>query len=215
MSSGTKPPLPPKLQIELSDSHPTLMIKSPLKHLTLEEFLALPEADTIYELVDGEAIPKFKNGEMSPKFSHSSITGALFILLSAWAHLKGRVVIEWAIKLTRNQQDWVPVPDVIYVSYSRLAVDWFADEACPVIPELAIEIISPGQTFGEMTEKATNYLKAGVSRVWVVDAKAKTITIFYPDAPPQTKRGEDSLEDSLFEGLQITPQAIFQQAGIP
>jgi CRISPR-associated protein Cas5/DevS len=114
-----------------------------------------------------------------------------------------------------DRLDWVRVPDLTYVSYNRLAVDWFADEACPVIPELAIEIISPGQTFGEMTEKATNYLKAGVSRVWVVDTKAKTITIFYPDAPPQTKRGEDSLEDSLFEKLQITPQAIFQQAGIP
>ncbi|WP_375340500.1 Uma2 family endonuclease [Plectonema radiosum] len=79
------------------------------------------------------------------------------------------------------------------------------------MPELAMEIISPGQTFGEMTEKATNYLNAKVLRVWVVDAKAKTITIFYPDAPPQTKRREDS----LFQGLQITPQAIFQQAGIP
>ena len=191
------------------------MIKSPLKDLTLEEFLALTESDTIYELFDGEAIPKFKNDEMSPKFSYSSITGALFLLLSAWAEEKGRVVIEWAIKLTRDRQDWVPVPDLTYVSYNRLAADWFADETCPVIPELAIEIISPGQTFGEMTEKATNYLNAKVLRVWVVDAKAKTITIFYPDAPPETKRGEDSLEDSLFEGLQITPQAIFQQAGIP
>lgn len=191
------------------------MIKSPLKHLTLEEFLALPESDITYELVDGEAIPKFKNDEMSPKFSYSSTTGALFILLSAWAQGKGRVVIEWAIKLTCHRLDWVPVPDLTYVSYNRLAADWFADEACPVIPELAIEIISPGQTFGEMTEKATNYLKAGVSRVWVVDARAKTIAIFYPDAPPQTKRGEDSLEDLLFEKLQITPQAIFQQAGIP
>lgn len=191
------------------------MIKSPLKHLTLEEFFALPESDITYELVDGEAIPKFRNDEMSLKFCHSSTTGALFILLSAWAQGKGRVVIEWAIKLTCESLDWVLVPDLTYVSYNRLAVDWFADEACPVIPELVIEIISPGQTFGEMTEKATNYLKAGVSRVWVVDTRAKTIAIFYPDAPPQTKRGEDSLEDLLFEKLQITPQAIFQQAGIP
>ncbi|PMB42457.1 hypothetical protein CEN41_15145, partial [Fischerella thermalis CCMEE 5330] len=38
---------------------------------------------------------------------------------------------------------------------------------------------------------------------------------FYPDALPQTKRGTDSLEDSLFENLQITPQQIFQQAKIP
>ncbi|TFI52935.1 Uma2 family endonuclease [Mastigocladus laminosus UU774] len=183
--------------------------------LTLEEFLALPEGDITYELIDGEAVPKFKNDQMSPKFFHSSITGALFILLSAWAQGKGRVVIEWAIKVTRNQQDWVPVADLTYISYNRLSVDWLQDEACPVAPELVIEIISPGQTFGEMTEKATDYLNAKVQRVWIIDTKAKTITIFYPDALPQTKRGTNSLEDSLFEGLQITPQQIFQQAGIP
>ncbi|QKQ73821.1 Uma2 family endonuclease [Nostoc sp. TCL240-02] len=177
--------------------------------LTLEEFLALPEEDITYELIDGEAVPKFKNDEMAPKFFHSSITGALFILLSAWPQAKGRVVIEWAIKLTRNQQDWVPVPDLTYISYSRLSADWLQDEACSVVPELVIEIISPGQTFGEMTEKAIDYLKAKVQRVWIIDPRAKTITIFYPDILPQTKRGTDSLEDSLFEGLQITPQKIF------
>ncbi|MBC6433752.1 Uma2 family endonuclease [Nostoc sp. HG1] len=182
--------------------------------LTLEEFLTLPEEDITYELIDGEAVPKFQKDEMAPKFFHSSITGALFILLSAWAQGKGRVVIEWAIKLTRNQQDWVPVPDLTYVSYNRLSADWLQDEACPVVPELVIEIISPGQTFGEMTEKATDYLKAKVQRVWIIDPRAKTITIFYPDILPQTKRGTDSLEDSLFEGLQITPQEIFQQARI-
>ena len=52
-------------------------------------------------------------------------------------------------------------------------------------------------------------------RVWVIDSKAKTITIFYPDAPPQTKRGEASLADPLFEALQLTPASIFQLAGIP
>ncbi|WP_392481514.1 Uma2 family endonuclease [Nostoc sp. C110] len=182
--------------------------------LTLEEFLALPEGDITYEFIDGEAVPKFPNDEMAPKFFHSYITGALFILLSAWAQGKGRVVIEWAIKLRRNQQDWVPVPDLTYVSYNRLSADWLQDEACPVAPELVIEIISPGQTFGDMTEKATDYLKAKVQRVWIIDSRAKTITIFYPDILPQTKRDTESLEDSLFEGLQITPQEIFQQARI-
>ena len=90
----------------------------------------------------------------------------------------------------------------------------FIDEACPVPSELVIEIISPDQTFGEMSQKAIDYLNGGVSRVWVVDPKAKTITIFYPDAPPQTKRGEAILTDNLLEGLQLTPQQVFQQAGI-
>ncbi|BAY46741.1 hypothetical protein SAMD00079811_43540 [Scytonema sp. HK-05] len=178
--------------------------------LTLQEFLALPQDDISYELVDGEAQPK-----MSPKRFHSRLTGALYILLTQWCQNRGEVGIEWAVTLKRNGRDWVPVPDLLYISYSRLPSDRLFDEACPIPPELAIEIISPEQTFGEMSEKATDYLNAGVMRVWVIDSKAKTITIFYPDAPPQTKRGEASLADPLFEGLQLTPASIFQQAGIP
>ena len=111
--------------------------------LTVEEFLALPENDTAYEFVNGEAVPKYKNEQMSPKFFHGSTTGALFILLSAWAQDQGRVVVEWGVKLTRNQENWIPVPDLTYVSYNCLPADWLKDEACPVIPELVIEIISP------------------------------------------------------------------------
>ena len=188
------------------------MVQSPNKRLTLEEFLALPEGDVTYEFVNGEAIPKYDR-EMSHKFFHSSTTGALFILLSAWAQEKGRVVIDWAVKLTRNQQDWLPVPDLTYVSYNLLQQDWLQDEACPVSPELVIEIISPGQTFGEMIEKAVDYIKAGVSHVWVVDTKAKTITIFAPHQVPTTYRDNQLISDVL-PGLETTPNQVFKRAGL-
>ncbi|EAW39018.1 Uma2 family endonuclease [Lyngbya sp. PCC 8106] len=177
--------------------------------LTLEEFLALTETDLNYELVNGEAVPK-----MAPKRFHSRLTGTLYILLTEWCKNQGEVGIEWAVVLKRNNRDWVTIPDLLYISYTRLPLERFEDEACPVPPELAIEIISPDQTFGEISEKAIDYLNAGVLRVWVVDAKAKTITIFYPDAPPQTKRNEASLNDNLLEGITFNPQQIFQQAGI-
>jgi Uma2 family endonuclease len=150
---------------------------------------------------------------MSPKFFHSQIQKTLLFLLHHWSENKGRVEPEWAITLQRNGNDWVPVPDLTYVSFERLSADWMKDEACPVAPELVIEIISPGQSFGDLAEKATDYLKAGVLRVWIVDTQARTITVFYPSNPPQTLRGTSPLTDSLLEGLQITPQQIFQQAG--
>jgi Uma2 family endonuclease len=178
-------------------------------HLTLEEFLALPEADVTYEYIDGQAVPK-----MSPKFFHSRIQKTLLLLLDRWSENKGRVEPEWAVKLKKNGVDWVPVPDLTYISYERLSADWLLDEPCPIAPELAIEIISPGQSFGDLTEKAMDYLNAGVSRVWVVDPQAKSITIFYADAPPQTKKGTATLNESLLEGLQLTPQQIFGQAGL-
>jgi Uma2 family endonuclease len=186
------------------------MVQSPPQNLTLVEFLALPEGDTAYELVDGQAIPK-----VSPKFFHSTTQKKLLFLLDPWSQGRGRVESEWAVTLKRDGKDWVPVPDLLYISYDRLAADWMADEACPVPPDLVIEIISPGQTFGEMTEKATDYLTAGVSRVWIVDSRSRSLTAFLPDSLPRTYRGDVSVVDSLLPDLKLTAQQIFPQPGLP
>jgi Uma2 family endonuclease len=122
---------------------------------------------------------------------------------------------EWAIALKRNGEDWVPVPDLTYISYQRLPKEVMEDEACPVPPELVIEIISPGQTFGQLAKKATDYLESGVSRVWVVDPQARSITVFYPDAPPRTYTKATTLTDSLLDGLELTPQQVFGEARLP
>ena len=178
-------------------------------NLTLQEFFELPEGDRPLELVNGQAIAK-----MSPKFFHSRLQKTLLLLLDRWAENRGRVEPEWAIVLNRNGVDWVPVPDITYISFERLSADWMLDEACPVAPELAIEIISPGQIFGDLAEKAADYLQAGVSRVWLIDTQAKSITIFYPDTLPQTIKGTTAIADDLFPELKLTPQQIFQQAGL-
>lgn len=178
--------------------------------ITTQNFLELPEGDITYELVNGELKPK-----MSPKRFHSRVTLALALLLTPWAQSRGEIGIEWAVTLKRKGRDWIPVPDLLYVSYLRLANDVIEDAPCPIPPDLVIEIISPGQSFGEMAAKTTDYLDAGVMRVWVLDTKVKTVTVFYPDTRPQTKSGEDSLADDLLTDLQLAPQQIFQQAGIP
>ncbi|MEH2146095.1 MAG: Uma2 family endonuclease [Nostoc sp.] len=109
--------------------------------LSLEEFLALPEGDVYYELVNGQAIPK-----VSPKFFHSTLQLALGLLIRAWCKGKGRVLPEWAILLKRQGKDWASLPDLTYISYERLPKSWKRNEACPAIPELVIEIISPDQS---------------------------------------------------------------------
>ena len=191
------------------ESHFSLLSMLTTKKLTLEEYLALPQDDNYFELVEGKAIPK-----MAPKRFHSRLTGAFCLLLSEWSEEKGEIGIEWAVILKRRGQDWVPIPDLLYISYERLPLERFEDEACPIAPELVIEIISPSQSFGDLSEKATDYLQAGVDRVWLLDSHSKTVTIFYPDAPPQTKRGNDSLRDKLLPGLELTAKQIFQQAGL-
>ncbi|MBN3887797.1 MAG: Uma2 family endonuclease [Nostoc sp. JL31] len=188
------------------------MILQAKNQLTLQEFLNLPpgEGDITYELVDGQASPK-----MSPKKFHSKLTRALLNLIEQCCEGKGEVCPELAVALTRRGRDWMPIPDILYISNERLPPDWEQEGACSVPPDLVIEIISPGQTFGQMAAKAKYYLDAKVLRVWVLDSKARSITVFYPDAAPQTYMGEELLTDSLFEGLQFTVEQVFQKAKIP
>ena len=177
--------------------------------LTLEEFLCLPEFDESFELVDGEVVIK-----MSPKFFHSSLTSVFWSELSSWSSGIGQVAIEWSVVLKRRGQDWVPVPDLLYVSYDRLAADWREDSPCPVWPELAIEIVSPEQTFNQIVQKATDYLSAGLDRVWVVYPPMRSITVFYPDRPPETYQGDRLLTDEIFSNLAVTAEQFFVKAGI-
>ena len=177
--------------------------------LTLEEFLCLPEFDESFELVDGEVVIK-----MSPKFFHSRLTSVFWSELSSWSNGIGQVAIEWSVVLKRRGQDWVPVPDLLYVSYDRLAADWREDSPCPVLPELAIEIVSPEQTFNQIVQKATDYLSAGLDRVWVVYPPMRSITVFYPDRPPETYQGDRLLTDEIFSNLAVTAEQFFVKAGI-
>ncbi len=173
---------------------------------SLQEFLDLPQSGDRSELVNGEILPK-----VSPKYKDSTLQLRLLLALNQWCESSGsgRVRPEWAVVLKRQGQDWVPVPDLIYVSYERLASDWEEDLPCPGPPELVIEILSPGQTFGEMTSKATDYLRAGVDRVWVVDNQAPSVTVFGSSDFPQTFWVNDTISDVLLPKLAIPLSDIF------
>lgn len=176
-------------------------------NLTLEEFWALPEGETTYELVDGKAIPK-----VTPKSFHSFLQGALYRLIYVWCRGKGRVGPEWAVTLKRNGRHWVPTPDVTYISYERLPRTWRRNEACPVPCDLAIEIISPDQTREELAHKAQDYLNAGVLRVWVVDPEVFDITVFSCDGNRQLYSDDTKIVDALLPGLELSPKQIFEEA---
>ncbi len=175
--------------------------------LTLQEFLALPAGDVTYEFVNGQAVPK-----VSPKEFHSMLTFALTTLLTQWAKQRGRVRLEWALILKRQGEDWSPVPDVTYISYERLPASWKRNEACPLPPELVIEIISPDQTIKDFEAKTKDYFDAGVSRVWIVDPEAISIKVFDPDSSSQIYTDTTPILDTLLPDLELTVRQVFEAA---
>ena len=172
------------------------------KKLTKDEFWAIADtANVTCELIDGAVVTK-----VSPKYFHAKSTLNLVRILDRWSDGKGRLGIEWAIDLT---DDFTPVPDLLYVSFDRLPITWQENLACPVAPELTIEIISPGQSFGQMIQKASIYLDNHVLRVWVIDPSAQSLTVFCADRAPITYTGDRVISDPLFPELSIVTSQLF------
>ena len=71
-------------------------------------------------------------------------------------------------------------PDVAFVSYERWARDRKvnSEDGWDVIPDLAIEVISPSNTAEHVNKKIGEYFKAKVRRVWVVYPIDRLIYIY-------------------------------------
>ena len=73
----------------------------------------------------------------------------------------GEVSAEVSILTAKN----VKVADVVWASEDFIAQHGFATPY-PAAPEICVEIVSPGNTVGELTEKKALYLANGAKEVW-------------------------------------------------
>lgn len=68
--------------------------------------------------------------------------------------------------------DTVRAPDVAFLRAGREIGDGFIEGA----PDLAVEVVSPGDRPGYLREKVAEWLEAGSMAVWVVDPAARMVT---------------------------------------
>jgi len=78
----------------------------------------------------------------------------------------------------RTKTSTVRLPDVSYFSAQRLPGGIFQRPVAPVAPNLAVEVISRGNTVREMTNKLDEYFAAGVEEVWYVYPERQEIQRF-------------------------------------
>lgn len=73
----------------------------------------------------------------------------------------------------------VRVPDVSFIGWER-----FPNRVLPrepvlsVVPDLVVEVLSEGNTPGEMARKLDDYFRAGVRLVWYVDPRSRHVDVF-------------------------------------
>ena len=73
----------------------------------------------------------------------------------------------------------VRIPDVAFTSWNRLPNRRVPEAPIPhLAPDLAVEILSGGNTASEMARKRLEYFAAGVRLVWEVDPDSRTVVVF-------------------------------------
>lgn len=99
-------------------------------------------------------------------------------------------------------------PDVAFVRKDRLPSNLNTD--ADFAPDLAAEVVSGSDTFGDVGAKVRQYLDSGVRLVWLIDPVMRTVTAHAPNARPRLFTDADDLAgDPVLPGLRIPVQQIF------
>ena len=148
--------------------------------LTAEEFFELPDPPEggKMELICGKVVRR-----MPVSGEHAELTIFLIEQLGPFVRRTkiGKMLNEAGHLLGRDP-DMVRAPDISFVANNRLPPAGLPKNGfVPIVPTLAIEVVSPNDLDSEIAAKVEDYLAAGVERVWVVLPKQRTVTIHYPD----------------------------------
>ncbi|MBA2732449.1 MAG: Uma2 family endonuclease [Acidobacteria bacterium] len=177
------------------------------KLMTAEELLELPRGEFRYELVKGELKRMSPTGD-----EHGRVTMELASPLYQYAKLNnlGRgYAAETGFKLESNP-DTVRAPDIAFVSIERIQAAGSIQGYRSGAPDLAVEVISPGNTKREMAEKVKEYFESGARMVWVISPKLKTITVSRSLTGITTLTEKDTLDGGeVVPGFQISVAEIF------
>jgi Uma2 family endonuclease len=177
---------------------------------TEEDAVALLEAadKRLCELVDGVLVEK----DMS--LEASLLAGILVEIL--WQFVRpGK--LGWVLPpdgAVRLFPRLVRIPDVSFIRRQRAPDGKLPKEPLlTLVPDLAVEVLSPGNTPAEMKRKLRDYFLAGIPLVWVINPKKQTAEVY--TAPDKKQRvGKDQALDGgdILPGFSLSLKDLFDRA---
>ena len=163
---------------------------------TPEDLLKMPDGDR-FELVDGHLRERNMGGRSS--FTGSRINYILWAFCEE--HQLGSVFdAEGSFQCFPNRPRLVRKPDVSFIRQGRLSGEDIPDGYIRIAPDLAVEVVSPNDTYYEVDRKVSEYLSAGVCLVWVLNPDARTAHVYRPDGTANRLR-----EDQQLDGEDVLP----------
>lgn len=140
---------------------------------TMADLLKANDDGATCELVDATLVEKAMG------WSESLIAAVLIELLGGFVRKKNLGLVSGSDGFVEIRPSLVRGPDVSYVSWERLPGHQVPTIAVPrIVPDLAVEVLSVGNTLMEMSRKRHEYFHAGVRIVWMVDPRERTVTVY-------------------------------------
>jgi len=132
----------------------------------------------LYELVEGTLVEKVMG------HVESIVAAELIRILGNFIKSHQLGYCTGADDLIRLTPKVVRGPDVSFTSWTqRPERTADTDAISKVIPNLVVEVLSEGNTRGEIAKKLKDYFFAGVQLAWVIDPKARAAEVYTaPDA---------------------------------
>lgn len=191
----------PDSGVELRDDVPPPWVG---QHMTLDEFLALPDVKPYLEFTDGLVTQK-----MAAKPTHGRLQSLLPMLMNQVAGPQRLGIAFPEVRFVTPR--WAPVPDVAYYRRERikrrghrLPADFFEP------PDIAVEIVSPDQSVTEQIKKCLRYIALGSQVALVIDPDPETVLVFRDGQPLQLLQGDDRINlDDVLPGFEHTVRAMF------
>lgn len=172
--------------------------------LTIDDFEKLPDALALnHELVDGELVDVSGNTPI-----HNDLRDYLGSLLRDYVkkHELGKVLSEQEYDFGGNAYG----PDVsFYVKEKMPLLEW-RRRVQRFVPDLAIEIVSPNDTFARLTQKADRYRKSGTQEVWILDIDFRRAFLF-SDRGDAILNENQQFSSPLLPGLSVPIADIFDR----
>jgi Uma2 family endonuclease len=131
----------------------------------------------ICELVDGVLVEKTM-GKLE-----SLLAAAIIAILRGFVSPRHLGIITAPDGMMRLSPTIFRAPDVAFIAWRRVPEGQLSEESlAEVVPDLAIEVLSPSNTKAEMARKRREYFAAGVRLVWEVDPRSRTVNVYHaPD----------------------------------
>lgn len=168
------------------------------------------------EVVDGQMI-EVDTAMMT--FAHADIIANLYDILKPFAktHDLGYVHgdgLQYILAVDEQGIRTVRTPDLAFLRKER--VPHGADRHRPLhgAPDLAVEVMSPGQGIVEILDRLSDYFKAGTEEAWVIYPLKQELHRYRRDDPGmEIFRVDDRLESALFPGLALAIGDVFAVEG--